>query len=131
MTGWSIDSLATPGGASAMQWGATSWSVRADVRRVAIETCSRFRTTWNTYENHPPGLGLDEVSVDFWGPGGRGDRLGRLTRRRIARYLRRRKGAPHYRWIINGQRGYYPSGARFTPPGGAEWNAGHVHVTYQ
>lgn len=111
-------------------FGPTSHDVRSDVRRVAETVCARFGCTWNTYLDHPPGLGLDAVSVDFWNVGGRGDRLGPQKRRRITNYLKRRTGTPHWRWIINGQRGYYPGGQTFTPPGGAEWNAGHVHVTF-
>lgn len=113
-----------------MEWGQTNWNVRPDVRRVANHVAARFGVTWNTYANHPPGLDLDEVSVDFWDLGGRGDHLPRRKRRRVTRYLKRRTGTPHWRWIINGRRGYYPSGATFVPPGGPEWNAGHVHVTF-
>lgn len=111
-------------------FGPTSWAVREDVRAVANHVASRFGCTWNTYLDHPPGLHLDSVSVDFWGPGGRGDKLPADARRRIARYLRNRTAAPNWRWIINGSHGQYPNGDRFTPPGGAAWNAGHVHVTY-
>jgi hypothetical protein len=111
-------------------FGATHWNVRNDVQRVAVEVAARYGCTWNTYQDHPPGLGLDAVSVDFWDKGGRGDPLGATKRRRISRYIRTRSGGPPWRWVINGTRGYYPNGSTFRPPGGAEWNAGHVHVTF-
>lgn len=111
-------------------FGVTHWDVRPDVRRVANHVAARFGCTWNTYRDHPPGAGLDAVSVDFWDVGGRGDHLPRRKRRRITRYLRRRNGSPQWRWIINGGTGYLPGGATFVPFGGPEWNAGHVHVTF-
>jgi len=112
-------------------FGPTHWNVRPDVREVAQRIADRYGCTWNTYLDHPPGSGLDRVSVDFWGPGGRGDHLGRFKRRRITRHLRLRSGHPRWLWIINGRRGYLPSGGRFSPFGGAAWNRGHVHVTFE
>ena len=114
-----------------LSFGPTHWTVRPDVRQVADRVSRRFGASWNTYADHPPGMGLDAVSVDFWARGGRGENLGRLKRRRIARYLRRGSAGIPWRWIINGRRGYLPDGRRFTPPGGAVWNAGHVHVTFR
>lgn len=113
-----------------MAFGVTHYRVRPDVARVANQVAARYGCTWNTYEDHPPGYDLDAVSVDFWGPKGRGDFLGPRKRRRISRYIRNRSGGPRWRWVINSTKGYLPGGGRFTPKGGAEWNAGHVHVTY-
>jgi len=98
---------------------------------VADHVAHRYGVTWNTYREHPPGTDLDRVSVDFWGPAGRGDHLGPMKRRRISRYIRHLDWGPAWRWCINGRRGYLPSGARFDPKGGAAWNAGHVHITYR
>lgn len=114
-----------------MAFGATHWNVRPDVRRVAAHVAERYGCTWNTYYDHPPGLALDYTSVDFWGPRGRGDHLGHKKRRIISRYIRHLDWGPAWRWSINGRIGWYPSGAHFVPPGGAEWNAGHVHITYR
>lgn len=111
-------------------FGPTSWDLRPDVAAVANEVTNRFGGTWNTYIPHPPGSDLSRVSVDFWGPGGRGDKLPRSQRRRISRYLRERKSSPRWRWIINGARRYWPDGTRDHSIGGLLWNAGHVHVTY-
>jgi len=111
-------------------FGATSWAVRPDVRAVAQTVSRKFGCSWNTYIDHPPGLGLDAVSVDFWGPGGRGDNLPPEKRRQIANYLKERTGFPRWRWIINGNHGQYADGTRFTPPGGPLWNRGHVHITF-
>jgi hypothetical protein len=117
-------------GAGNVTFGATHYNVTYQVRAVAERVANRYGCTWNTYLDHPPGLGLDALSVDWWGPKGRGDKLGRLKRYRITRYLRRSRSIPAWRWLINGRRGYYPDGSRFVPPGGSLWNAGHVHATF-
>lgn len=111
-------------------FGPTSWSWRADVERLAWRFARRYSVAPNTYVDHPPGMHLDTVSIDFWGPGGRGDFINRRTARHIVRRLRNRKKAPHFRWIIFDRVGWYPDGTTFTPPGGDSWNAGHVHVTF-
>lgn len=112
-----------------MNFGPTHWNVRDDLAEFANRFSSRNNLSWNSYRDHPPGMGLDYVSVDFWGPGGRGDRLALHRMRDLARSLRRSKTVPPWRWIIAGNKGWYPGGATFTPPGGAEANAGHVHIT--
>lgn len=122
--------MATSGEAETIAFGRTHYNVREDVHELAVQVAGRYGLSWNTYEDHPPGMALDHVSVDFWGPGGRGDMLGPKKRRTVSRHLRNRIRGPRWRWVINGNRGYYPGGGTFTPPGGAEWNAGHVHVTY-
>lgn len=113
-----------------MSFGATAWDVKPYVRVLATLVTHKFDCSWNTYDDHPPGYGLDDVSVDFWGMGGRGDFLSRRKRRRITRFLRHGQHVPAWRWIINGSKGYYPGGGTFVPRGGAEWNAGHVHITF-
>jgi hypothetical protein len=53
--------------------GATRWRWRPDVRREVARLLSRHSgATANTYIAHP-WVGWSRVSVDFWGPGGRGD----------------------------------------------------------
>lgn len=53
--------------------GATRWRWRHDVDAVVTYLLNKHSAaTANTYIGHPwPGWG--RVSVDFWGPGGRGD----------------------------------------------------------
>jgi hypothetical protein len=56
-----------------MSLGPTRWRWRKDVRRVIDRLERRYpQARPNTYVGHPwPGWG--RVSVDWWGPGGRGD----------------------------------------------------------
>lgn len=49
----------------------TVW--RSDIEALARKMVDKYGCTANTYWWHPPELGLDSVSVDFWGKGGRGD----------------------------------------------------------
>jgi hypothetical protein len=46
------------------------------VRERSAEVRSRFGGSWNTYKGHglPPARG-EALTVDHWGPGGRGDPL--------------------------------------------------------
>lgn len=64
--------------------GPTHWRVRSDIRRLADRVIAQEGGTWNTYEGHP-WVGWDRYSVDFWGPGGRGDPLGINVGYRILR----------------------------------------------
>lgn len=63
-----------------MALGATHWNVHAPVRRAAEEVVRRFGGSWNTYRRHglPPARG-EHYTVDYWGPGGRGDPLPEST----------------------------------------------------
>src|SRR5215207_11615064 len=52
--------------------GATHYNWRPDVRRLVDYIEYWYATAANTYYNHPTGWWLDDVSVDFWSPWGRG-----------------------------------------------------------
>lgn len=112
-------------------FGKTTYNWRPDVADEVRTYLRLYNITANTYEDHPPGLGLDRTSVDFWGPQGRGDPVSNVAARKVMRRVRRRFRSHPWRWMIHNNKGYYPDGGSFTPPGGREWNFGHVHVTYR
>jgi hypothetical protein len=114
-----------------MTFGPTHYNVLDPVRRVATRTAQRFSASWNTYTNHPAPYWLDDISVDFWGPRGRGYPIGRLKGWRLARRLIRLqgKGVPicYIRWQ---HRIWHPrSGWYFFNPDGIDHDD-HVHVTF-
>lgn len=63
--------------------GATHYNWRLDVEKLVHSYLRKYpNITANTYKDHPfPGW--DERSVDFWGPGGRGDPIGKQVGRRV------------------------------------------------
>lgn len=111
--------------------GATRWSWTRPVRREVQRILNKYpRVTANTYIGHP-WLGWSRVSVDFWGPGGRGDPIGRKTSKKVLEDLRERPGPPYIRHTILEH-------VLWTSFGGSSyWSADdhsgklrHVHVTY-
>lgn len=111
--------------------GRTHFSWRPDVARIVREVLGEFSgVTANTYVNHP-WPGFDGQSVDFWGPGGRGDPLPTMKGYNIRRYLMRKPGAPHIRHTIYRRTLWTRwSGEQ---PWTAEDHIGalqHLHVTY-
>jgi hypothetical protein len=113
-----------------MGLGPTHYRVLPVLKRVADRIVSRVGGTWNTYLDHPTGYHLDDISIDFWGPGGRGDPIGRLRGWRVSRRLIRlnRKGLPicYIRWrhrIWHPRTGWY-----FFNPDGISHDD-HVHFT--
>lgn len=106
-----------------------SWTpqVRANVQRVL-----RIwpQVTANSYVCHP-WCGWSRVSVDFWGPAGRGDPLRYETAEHIRRYLFNLPGPPAIRHTILRH-------SLWTSFGGfSYWRADdhsgrlqHLHVTY-
>ena len=113
-----------------MALGATHWNFRADVRRKADALAANRDVTYNTYVDHPfPGW--DRRSVDFWGPGGRGDPIARIDGRGIWTQLMRHRGEWGVRHIIF-ERRWWTNWA-----GELEWESDdhsgdlrHVHVTF-
>jgi hypothetical protein len=50
----------------------TRYNWRSDVEEVACYLVGNYDVWCNTYVDHPPGWGLDIVSMDVWHSGGRG-----------------------------------------------------------
>jgi hypothetical protein len=101
--------------------------VSANVQRVL----TRYpRVTANTYVCHP-WCGWADVSVDFWGNGGRGDPLPTELGENIRHFLMNLRGLPNIRHtILNHQLwtswGGYTVWSRDDHTGGLR----HLHVTY-
>jgi len=114
----------------ALRFGATHWNVRRDVQSFAARVCRRFGTSWNTYSDHPPGMALDHVSVDFWGPAGRGDHLNGRKIRRMARRCLRMSERPAIRWMIAERRIWTPDVGWRRHDYRPSWDAGHLHITF-
>lgn len=59
-----------------MALGRTHWDVRPHVATAARRVLRVADGSWNTYVDHglPPAKG-EAYTVDYWGPGGRGDPL--------------------------------------------------------
>lgn len=113
-----------------MAFGATHYRWRHDVARLVDRFEARYRTKANTYEDHPTGMHLDAVSVDFWAPGGRGVAIAPSVGTRIFRRLLHRGGAPSFRWIIWQGRIYYPTGLSAPYKDPQDQHYDHVHVTF-
>lgn len=111
--------------------GTTHYRWTPEVSAVVQRVLNRWpNVTANTYEDHP-WPGWDGVSVDFWGPGGRGAAIPRKTGRQIRKFLMNLRGRPmirhtiwlHQLWTSWGAYSYWA----------AEDHSGrlrHLHVTY-
>jgi hypothetical protein len=78
----------------------THWDVLAPIERAAVECATRHGASWNTYWDHPPGMMLDQQSIDFWGPGGRGDPIGIFRGFAVWGWLFYDPRPPLIEWII-------------------------------
>lgn len=110
--------------------GATKYKWRPDVAALVDRFERRYATKGNTYDDHPTGWNLDEVSVDFWSPRGRGYNIRTEVGNQIHHRLLYRGLEPNFRWIIWYGIIYYPGGAhqRYWDP--ADLHYDHVHVTF-
>jgi hypothetical protein len=111
--------------------GATHHNWRPDVhtivRRILAENPS---ISANTYTDHP-WPGWDEVSVDFWGPGGRGDPIDRAAGLRVRRTLMELPGEPYIRHTIWMHQLWTSFGGwSWWEPNDHSGRLRHLHVTY-
>jgi hypothetical protein len=114
-----------------VELGATHWNVRPDVRRLAENAVRRVGpASWNTYEGHP-WPGWDAVSVDFWGPAGRGAPIRWDVALAIRRYLMNRPGEPYIRHTILGHTLWTSFGGEsIWTPNDHSGHLRHLHVTW-
>jgi hypothetical protein len=110
--------------------GPTHHNVKPAVRHEANIIVARCGGTWNTYYDHPQGMSLDSTSVDFWGPRGRGRRIGRRRGGRVKSLAFSRSRVLPIRWLIwrgeiwqpgTGWRRYWDE---------YDLHYDHVHITY-
>jgi hypothetical protein len=111
--------------------GETRHKWTPEVRREVQAVLNRFSAiTANTYICHP-WCGWGKVSVDLWGPGGRGHAIDRHLGLAALQFLFNRPGAPflrhtifeHELWTSFGGKSYW---ARDDHSGVLR----HVHLTY-
>lgn len=114
-----------------MALGATHWSVRPRIRRRAERLVRDSSSTWNTYEDHPQGYHLDDVSVDFWGNGGRGDPLPPRVGDRICQRLLNQRARLPVAWIIWEGKIWQPHTGWQIYNGWFGDHYDHVHVTFR
>jgi hypothetical protein len=114
-----------------MALGPTRYNWTDPVRRNVTAVLARWpHVTANTYVAHPwPGWG--PYSVDFWGPGGRGDAIARQTGYEIRDFLMQLPHGPAIRHTIYRHQLWTSFG------GYSYWSAPdhsgqlrHLHVTY-
>lgn len=98
---------------------------------MAAQRCLRVAPcSWNTYRDHPPGMGLDAVSVDFWDPAGRGAALSERSGDAICSWLLGQHVVKPLRWLIWYGWIWYPSTGWKEYPGWQGSHHDHVHVTF-
>jgi hypothetical protein len=114
-----------------MVLGPTRYYWVPPVKRNVHRVLERYdHVTANTYVGHP-WPGWMRYSVDFWGPGGRGDAINKELGFEIRHYLMQLPGPPYIRHTIFLHQ-------LWTSFGGASyWSANdhsgelrHLHVTY-
>jgi hypothetical protein len=111
--------------------GATHYRWRADVARTVQQVHRRFSPiSANTYVAHP-WPGWSHVSVDYWGPGGRGDPIREDIGREIREFLFDLPGAPMIRHtIFQHQLWTSYGGVSYWRPDDHSGALRHLHVTY-
>ena len=94
----------------------------------------------NTYFDHPPDdhprewpVGFfDRLSLDVWGPGGRGDPVGHAKGERAFNLIWNDRGRPYVDWIVwerillDREAGFVPTPYGRNP---FEWHEDHLHLT--
>src|SRR5215213_3032436 len=111
----------------------THWDVEPHVREKAEDCVVRFGGSLNTYFDHPPGYGLDSVSVDIWGRGGRGAPLPEADGDACVSWILGQWAPEQIQWLIWWGWIWTPGGRWQVYSGwqGAHRGAdAHIHTTY-
>lgn len=111
----------------------THWNVEPHVRDKAEDVRARFGGSWNTYFDHPPGYGLDAISVDHWSASGRGAALGEHDGDAMVGWILGQWAPDEIQWLIWWGWIWTPD-ARWQPYEGWQgYHRGpdaHIHITY-
>lgn len=86
--------------------------------------------TWNSYLDHPVGYHLDDISVDFWGDGGRGDPITPVHGNLISQRALKNSRLPAIAWMIWNRRIWRPNVGWMPYNGWSGWHEDHVHITW-
>jgi GH25 family lysozyme M1 (1,4-beta-N-acetylmuramidase) len=127
-----------PGSGPYVEEHPTHYRFTAGVRHLAEKYINmpkyRGKVWANTYVDHPPGWGLDAVSVDFWDWSGRGHALADAVHADLYRTIQNDPEPPLIRWSISNGWMWTPNGFQPAPPGPPGSDAGHwkhIHVTFR
>jgi hypothetical protein len=112
--------------------GATHYNWRPDVWALVTYIQYWYSTAANTYYDHPTGWWLDDVSVDFWSPWGRGSPIDPYVGDAIWNDVFYDPNPPWIRWVIwrgwmwdwTGTWTWYPDIDPWDP------HFDHVHFTF-
>lgn len=114
-----------------MALGATHWDVRRDVKAKANRMVELYGGSWNTYENHPQGYFLDDVSVDFWNDRGRGAPIPPTVGSKITSRLLQTRARFPIAWLIWEGKIWQPHSGWQDYSGWQGEHFDHVHVTFR
>lgn len=114
----------------------THYSWEPSVEEVARELVEKFDVSVNTYHLHPPGtkVNWEHVSLDVWGPKGRGHKLDPREGRKVWSYLWNRPGIRWAWGIYEGKMWVRGRGWESSPPGPSDSDAEHnwhIHLSYE
>ncbi len=107
---------------------------RSDVEEVTRYLVDNYDVWCNTYVDHPPGWGLDSVSMDVWAPGGRGYTIDSSVGQAVFDDIFNNGKEPWVWWVIWWNSMWSIRGGwEAAPPGPADsdpGHTGHVHITF-
>ncbi len=107
---------------------------RSDVEEVARYLVDNYGVWCNTYVDHPPGWGLDNVSMDVWSSGGRGYNIDPSVGQAVFDDIFNNGKEPWIWWVIWWNEMWSMGGGwEASPPGPADsdpGHTGHVHITF-
>lgn len=78
----------------------TRYNWRSDVEEVARYLVDTYGVWCNTYVDHPPGWGLDIVSMDVWDPAGRGYNIDSAVGQAVFDDIFNNGKQPWINWVI-------------------------------
>jgi hypothetical protein len=110
------------------------YSWRSDVEEVARYLVDTYSVWCNTYVDHPPGWGLDNVSLDVWAYDGRGATVDPSVGQAVFDDIFNNGKEPWIWWVIWwgsmwSMRGGW-EGAPWGPPDSDPGHYSHVHFTF-
>lgn len=112
----------------------TRYSWRSDVEKVARYLVDTYGVWCNTYVDHPPGWGLDAMSVDVWAYSGRGYTIDPDLGQVVFDDIFNNGKEPWIWWTIwwgwMWSAGGGWRGAPWGPPDSDPGHYGHIHFTF-
>lgn len=128
--------LRHPGSGPYVERHPTHFNWRADLRELVDEVEAEYygQIYICTYRDHPPGWGLDAVSLDVWDAAGRGAPLDPAIWQEVFDRFFHAKTGPYIRWTISSGEIWTPSQGwqpwPDTDPASDAAHRKHFHITY-